>query len=80
MPSIIVNYPVLDNSKQKAVRTILIEFAIGQVVCLKVDPDHKPLIITSWLIDENGVTYGVGGEDGYCNYYSIELLLIEDIE
>jgi len=82
MPQIIVTYPILNKEDKKISKTILVEFAIGDMVAVRVDPDKTERMVIGWHVTEQGVRYNIfpsppQAEDRY--FYNIELILVEDL-
>ena len=80
MPTIILKYPVLSRYREKQTKEIIVEFAIGQVVVLRTDPNHLERMVVGWYITDGGVKYycAYGAEDP-TYHFSIELDLVEEL-
>ena len=61
------------------VKTIFVEYEIGQIVFLKTDCDQKPRICTGYLVDDTSVLYRLQCGTTYDYHYSMEIAVEKDV-
>ncbi len=81
MPQIVVTYPILTSKGEKISKTMIVEFAVGQIVVVRVDTDKVERMVIGWYVTEQGVRYDIfphfRDTDRY--FFNIELELVEDL-